>query len=127
VVPLAADDQQGPAGGVLRVDLRVAAERIEVRERRLEERDARGRDVELLIQAPPSSSLRALTQPYWNCSHVKDTPRPTFAGFANTGAADFNDEAGSGSTPLNGALSIETVTAATPSPAIFCAMSPPKE
>ena len=29
----------------------------------------------------------------------------------STGAADFSDDAGSGSTPLNGAVSIATVTA----------------
>ena len=27
----------------------------------------------------------AVRDPYWNCSHVKDTPRPTFAGFAKHG------------------------------------------
>ena len=55
------------------------------------------------------------------------TPRLAFAGLESTGDADFKADAGSGSTPLNGALSIETVAAATPSPAIFWAISPPNE
>lgn len=63
-----------------------------------------------LVECLPSSSVRVLAQPYWNCSHVSNTPRPGFAGFARTGAEDFSDDAGSGSTPLNGALSMETVT-----------------
>src|SRR3954454_6781753 len=58
-----------------------------------------------------SSSLRALAQPYLNCSRLSVTARFELAGFPSTGQADFNDEVGSGSTPRKGAGSIATVAA----------------
>src|SRR5205807_10292455 len=59
-----------------------------------------------------SSSLRALAQPYLNCSRLSVTARFQFAGFRSTGEADRNDEVGSGSTPRKGAGSIAMVKAA---------------
>src|SRR4030081_2089528 len=52
--------------------------------------------------ARASSSGNALAQPKLNCSKVSDTARPRFAGLLSTGAADFSDEIGNGSTPRNG-------------------------
>ena len=52
---------------------------------------------------------------------------PWLAGLPRTGAADFSALIGSGRTPLNGALSMDTVAKEAPSPAIFSEISPPKE
>jgi len=62
-----------------------------------------------------------------NSSNDSVTPCRRLLGWPTTGADDLSDEIGTDSTPWNGAGSMATVAAAAPSPAIFCAMSPPKE
>jgi len=68
-----------------------------------------------------------LVQPNLNCSKVSEIALPRFVGFPRTGAEDLSALSGSGRTPLNGALSIDTVANDAPSPAILREMSPPKE
>src|SRR6184192_1269259 len=63
-----------------------------------------------------SSSLRALAQPYLNCSNVSAIARPRLAWLPSTGDADLSEDSGSGSTPRNGAGSIATDTTASPRP-----------
>lgn len=58
---------------------------------------------------------------------LDERERHIVVGFPSTGDADFSAENGKGSTPRKGAGLIAIVTAATPSPASICAMSPPKE
>jgi hypothetical protein len=58
---------------------------------------------------------------------VSGTARFRLAGLPSTGNADFSEEIGSGRTPLNGAGSIATETAARPCPARIWVSSPPKE
>ena len=70
-----------------------------------------GRDVSV-HSCSASASLRLFAQPNLYCSRVSDTALPRLPGLDSTGPADLSAETGSGSTPLNGALSIATVTAA---------------
>ena len=127
VVLLAGDDQQRTAVGVRGVHARLGP-RVEVGGGGLEQRRARPRARRRSRRArSDSASATALPNAKRNCFSLSITARRGCAGWRAPATAAFSAETGSGSTPRNGAGSMATDAAASPSPASFWVIRPPNE